>query len=138
MLSPERLWSLFSLGKQACQRPAAGNIVECGVAGGGSSALLAAVIARYSREPRRLFACDSFEGLPPTSSHDRHDGQTADNLGWGAGTCAAPESSLSRVCETVGVSKWVEPVKGWFGETLPRWRSHELHDGAAAGDAAHR
>ena len=122
MLSEERLWSLFSLARKACARPEAGNIVECGVAGGGSSALLAAVISRHSKAPRRLFACDSFEGLPPASARDRHGADTADNLGWGAGTCAAPESSLARVCEIVGVTQWVEPVKGWFSETLPRSR----------------
>ena len=86
---------------------------------GGSSALLAAVIARHSRQPRRLFSFDSFEGLPVTSPLDTHGGRSAESLGWGAGTCAAPEASLLRVCAKLGVEKITEPVKGFFADSLP-------------------
>ena len=119
MLSAARLWNLFRLAREACREDVEGNFVECGVAAGGSSALLAAAIARHSRRKRRLFACDSFAGMPVPTAADAHKGQAADDTGWGAGTCAAPEASLIEICGRLGVTEFVEPVAGFFGETLP-------------------
>ena len=64
MLSEERLFSLYSLAKQICLEDIPGNFVECGSYKGGSAALLAFVIQRYSLRPRLLYACDTFEGMP--------------------------------------------------------------------------
>jgi hypothetical protein len=122
MVGEGRLLSLFTLAKQVCQEDLTGQFVECGVAAGGSSALLAAVIARYSRRPRQLFAFDSFEGLPTPSDQDTHRGQHAEAAGWGAGTCAAPVESLREVCRKLGVEPLVEPVRGFFAQTLPATR----------------
>ncbi|MDV7398435.1 TylF/MycF/NovP-related O-methyltransferase, partial [Arthrospira platensis SPKY1] len=44
MLSEARLYSLFTLTKRICEENIPGNFVECGVAAGGSTALVAAVI----------------------------------------------------------------------------------------------
>jgi len=123
MLSEARLHSLYELARQACRHDLPGNFVECGVAAGGSSALLAAVIARHSQRPRKLFACDSFEGLPVTGEMDTHDGQDAESAGWGAGTCAAPVNSLLEVCRKLGVESVVEPITGYFADTLPANRA---------------
>jgi len=122
MLSVERLFSLYTLAKGVCRRDLPGHFVECGVAGGGSSALLAAVAARYSNRPRRVYACDTFQGMPVPGSVDRHEGQSAEALGWGPGTCAAPVDSLLEVCRKLGVEHLVEPVRGLFAETLPAAR----------------
>ena len=119
MLSEPRLLSLYTLGRQACEENLPGNFVECGVAAGGSSALLAAVILRFSRQPRRLFAFDTFEGMPMPATVDTHDGQVAEATGWGAGTCAAPESSVMEICKRLGVDHIVEVRKGLFADTLP-------------------
>jgi cephalosporin hydroxylase len=122
MLSGERLLSLYRLARKVCQENLPGNFVECGVAAGGSSALLAFVAKRHSRSPRFVYACDSFAGLPAPTSDDHHDGASAEAAGWGAGTCAAPETSLREVCARLGVANLVKPVKGFFNETLPRKR----------------
>ena len=122
MLSPERLFSLFSQAREICCKDMPGNLVECGVAAGGSSALLAAVVERYSRRPRRVFACDSFEGLPAPGALDRHSGTPAAVLGWSAGTCSAPIESLREVCRKLRVESFVEPVPGFFAQTLPTVR----------------
>jgi macrocin-O-methyltransferase TylF-like protien len=119
MLGDARLFSLFSLAKYVCAQDVHGNFVECGVAAGGSSALLAWVIARYSQQPRRLFCFDTFEGMPAASVFDVSHGKPADATGWGAGTCAAPEASLREACQKLGVEKLVEPIKGLFADTLP-------------------
>lgn len=42
--------------------------------------------------------------------------------GGGAGTCAAPEASLLEICRRLGVAEYVEPVTGFFSETLPAHR----------------
>ena len=123
MLSEQRLASLYRLARQVCDRNILGNFVECGVAAGGSSALLAWVIKRYGRHPRKLFAFDSFVGMPPPSEADRHNGVAADSTGWGTGTCSAPETSIQEVCRQLGVAELVTTVKGFFNDTLTEYRN---------------
>ena len=119
MVGEARLLSLFTLAKQVCQEDLPGHFVECGVAAGGTSWLLAAVVSRYSRRPRQLFSFDTFEGMPTPSDQDTHCGQHAEATGWGSGTCAAPVDCLREVCRKLGVEPLVEPVRGLFAETLP-------------------
>jgi hypothetical protein len=122
MLRQARLQSLFNLARRACDEIRSGNFVECGVAGGGSSALLAAVISKHSPQSRLLFSFDTFSGMPNSSALDVHQGQQAEDSGWGAGTCSAPESSLLEVCDKLGARRFVRPVKGLFADTLPAHR----------------
>lgn len=123
MVGEERLFSLFSLAKRVCREDIPGNFVECGVAAGGSSALLAYIIKRYSKRVRWHFAFDSFEGMPSPGEQDRDvAGMAADLSGWGTGTCAAPEASLKEICDKLGVSQIVKPVKGYFETVLPKMR----------------
>lgn len=119
MLSEKRLYSLFTLTKQMCIDNLAGNVIECGVAAGGSTALLAYVVKKYSKSPRRVFAFDSFEGMPKPTENDRHGGINADETGWGSGTCSAPEESVKEICTRLGVWDIVTPIKGYFEDTLP-------------------
>ncbi|MDY6805496.1 MAG: TylF/MycF/NovP-related O-methyltransferase [Cyanobacteriota bacterium] len=123
MLSEARLYSLFSLTKRICLENIPGNIVECGVAGGGSTALMAAVIKRHSKQTRWLYAFDSFDGMPAPSDRDKHEGIPANATGWGTGTCAAPEANVGQLCSRLGVADLVKTVKGYFQETLPKMRS---------------
>jgi O-methyltransferase len=119
MVSPERLFALYQGAKSVCQSCLSGNFVECGVAGGGSSALLAWVIKKFSSEPRVLFSCDTFEGMPWPGAQDSHGGKSAQATGWGAGTCAAPVESLLEIARELDVVDVIRPVKGLFQETLP-------------------
>jgi hypothetical protein len=123
MLSVERLFSLFGHARELCREDLAGEVVECGVAAGGSAALLAGVVTRHSKRPRRVFACDSFVGLPAPGPLDRHEGQAAARLGWSGGTCAAPVESLLAACRAVGAGAIVEPVRGFFAKSLPAVRA---------------
>lgn len=122
MLSEQRLYSLYTLARTVCESDLPGNFVECGVAAGGSSALLAYVIKKYSRQPRRLFSFDSFSGMPRPGELDSHQGIDAESTGWGTGTCAAPEESVRQICSKLGVLELVTTVKGYFQDTLPRMR----------------
>ena len=122
MVGPARLHALYSAAKRICETNQSGHFVECGVAGGGSSALLAAVIKRYSKQPRRVFCFDTFEGMPPPTEADVHAGQPAFASGWADGTCAAPVESLINAATRVGARELVTPVKGLFADTLPAKR----------------
>jgi cephalosporin hydroxylase/predicted SAM-dependent methyltransferase len=122
MLSEERLHSLYSLARRVCDFDVPGDFIECGVAAGGSSALLAAVIDRHSKRPRRLFACDTFSGMPAPTEKDIHDDLRAENSGWGSGTCSAPTGALMEICRKLGVENIVIPVEGLFSDTLPAVR----------------
>jgi O-methyltransferase len=121
MVGLPRLISLFKLAKNVCQEDLPGDFAECGVAAGGTSALLAYAIMRHSRRPRLLYCFDSFSGMPDPGKHDTHAGSLdAQNSGWGAGTCAAPEDSLRKVCRDLRVEGIIRPVKGFFKDSLPR------------------
>ncbi|GAB7081859.1 TylF/MycF/NovP-related O-methyltransferase [Megalodesulfovibrio paquesii] len=119
MVGLPRLQSLFSLAKQVCLADLPGDFAECGVAAGGSSALLAYAIRRYSRRPRTLYCFDTFSGMPDPGPQDVHRGITAQESGWGAGTCAAPVESLLEVCRLLGLEDLVRPFPGFFKDTLP-------------------
>ncbi|MCK5680198.1 class I SAM-dependent methyltransferase, partial [bacterium] len=119
MLSEQRLYSLYKHAKRICEQDIPGNFIECGVAAGGSSALLAATIKKYSKQIRRLFAFDSFSGMPKPGKYDTASGVNAEDTGWGTGTCAAPEESVKQICRQLNVNKLVITVKGYFAETLP-------------------
>jgi hypothetical protein len=119
MLPAPRLYTLFLLAKDVCARKVSGNFIECGVAGGGSTALLALVIKRYSAVPRKVYACDSYEGMPEPSEEDVLNGMKADDTAWGTGTCAAPEESVRAIAAQLGVEDLVIPIKGFFEDTLP-------------------
>ncbi|PTX97456.1 macrocin O-methyltransferase [Verrucomicrobia bacterium LW23] len=123
MVSDDRLWQLFSWAKRICEEDRPGNFAECGVAGGGSSALIAKTIATYSKRPRRLYAFDTFEGMPAPRAEDTHQGVAAADTGWGEGTCAAPMQSLRNICRELAVTDIVVPVQGFFADTLPATRA---------------
>jgi len=57
--------------------------------------------------------------MPEPGKDDTHAGISAQQTGWGHGTCAAPLESLLAVAEKLGVSALIRPVRGLFQETLP-------------------
>jgi len=124
MLTGARLFSLYSLAKQICLDNIPGNFVECGTCKGGSAALLAVVIQRYSLRPRLVYAFDTFEGMPEPIEVDRYNGIPADVIGFGVGTLKAPISeNLAVVCQALNVKDIVVPVQGLFAQTLPQSKS---------------
>jgi len=124
MVGVKRLEALHANAKRICQGSAPGHFVECGVAAGGTSGLLAAVLKQWDASgERRLFSCDTFEGMPDPTDRDVHAGIRAQATGWGAGTCAGTEENLLGLCRALGAEDRVVPIKGLFGETLPELRA---------------
>jgi cephalosporin hydroxylase/SAM-dependent methyltransferase len=123
ILSNARLLALYVLARQVCLDDVPGDFVECGTCKGGSAALLASVIHRYSVRPRKVYAFDTFEGMPDPTEVDRHDGIPANATSFGAGKLkAAIEENLKVVCQRMNVQDIVVPVQGLFHDTLPAAR----------------
>lgn len=121
MVGAERLLSLYEHSQKICASGIEGNFVETGVAGGGTSALLAYVIKQNIElnPERKIFCCDSFEGMPPPTKFDIDMvGSDANDTGWGDGTCAAPESSLIEICKKLHADDVIQIVKGYFEDTI--------------------
>ncbi len=118
MMPEKRLYNLYAIARQVCEQDIPGDFVECGVARGGSTAILALVIQRYSKRPRHHYAFDTFSGMPEPTVHDTQNGIPADETGWGTGTCAGSVDGVREVCETLGVADYVSLVPGFFEDTL--------------------
>ena len=124
LLSEMRLHSLYAATKQICLQDLPGNFVECGAFKGGASALMAAVIKLYSQRPRKLFAFDTFTGMPEPTEVDRSAGIAANDTGFGVGTLSAPiAENINRITQQLNVEDIVEVVPGLFKDTLPTYRS---------------
>lgn len=130
MLHWPRLFALYSHAMQICEDNIPGDFIECGVAGGGSTVIMAIVAKHHSTIPRRVYACDVFNGMPmPTEEDTTSDTNSkAPNKGkvsalspkdcsWGAGTCSGSEACVKRLSATFDVE--VETVPGLFQDTLP-------------------
>jgi len=103
-----------------------GAFVECGVAQGGCSALMAMVAARHDHG-RLMWLFDSFEGLPDPTAPD----YDADREWTGShirplppGSCLGTETQVDKLLfSTFGLDRpKVFLVKGWFQNTLPQHR----------------
>jgi O-methyltransferase len=97
-----------------------GSLVECGVARGGSAALLGLVAARAGNR-RHLWLFDSFEGLPEPTQDDYVDNATGKHFhDLGQGACLGTEDEV----ETLLFDRFsldrekITLVKGWFENTV--------------------
>lgn len=122
MMPMRHLLNLFEKAKDVLQKNVPGNFVECGVAAGGSSALLGALIGKYDCKNRHCYSFDTFCGMPNPSDNDKINGKDAKSTYWGKGTCAAPLESLHEACRKVEAESYVRPIQGLFQKTLPENR----------------
>jgi len=90
-----------------------GSFVECGVAHGGCTAMMAFV----ARGQRPVWGFDSFEGMPALTEEDEGQGKKA------VGTVASGPDGLQEAQRTLDrfrlAHESVKLVKGWFEDTLP-------------------
>jgi O-methyltransferase len=92
-----------------------GPIIECGCWKGSSSAKLSHVAARAGR---KLFVCDTFEGLPDQEeTHTRIDGRIRH---FKAGEFSGGLEEVRENIRAWGNLESCEFVRGLFSETLPR------------------
>ncbi len=125
MLPIERLYSLYCNAIDMCSKQIQnGAFVECGVAGGGSSAMVAYILKQFEKKDgikRQMYCCDSFEGLPLATEDDiSSTGESAKDTGWWNGACSGSEDNLISLCKKLQCEDIVKPIKGYFEETLPK------------------
>jgi hypothetical protein len=97
-----------------------GSLVECGVAQGGSAALMSLVTARFGSE-RYVWLFDSFEGLPEPSENDFVDGMTGRHVReLPPGSCLGLQEQVeSLLFDKLDLDEQkIILVKGWFEETI--------------------
>ena len=92
-----------------------GSVVECGVWKGASAASLSLICRRVNR---RLFVCDSFQGLPDDGMR-RHVGEHTGVHGcYKEGMFAGNQEEVSANIERFGALEVCEFVSGFFGTSL--------------------
>ena len=117
----KKSYSLYENALKILHNGPQGNFVECGVGAGGTSAILAYVLKDQTE--RKLFACDSFVGLPKPSKYDTHHGLPAAKFGQGEGIAYYSESNVKMLCANLGADNVLKTIKGYFEQTLPKFKS---------------
>ena len=70
MTSKERVVALESAVRYLCAYNITGDMIECGVAAGGSVMAMALTLMNLGEADRRLWLYDTFEGMPAPTEHD--------------------------------------------------------------------
>ena len=102
------------------ERRVNGNIVECGVAQGGSAALMALASKPYNSS-RSFWLFDSFEGLPEPSEQDYVDGVTGVHVReLPPGSCLGQQEEVEKfLFDDLKFDRGrFTLVKGWFENTV--------------------
>ena len=118
MVTSRNLISLYFLVTRIDNGSISGDIVECGVWNGGSTALMG--FSHYNKNhslARNFWLFDSFSGLPEPSEKD---GKQAKDTFY-QGYCLGSEIKAKEVIQKLALPmEDFHIVPGWFNETLPR------------------
>jgi O-methyltransferase len=115
MLGVQRLARLYNGVTELAQANVPGDIVECGVARGGSSLLMALALVD-THSSKELFLFDTFEGLPPASPEGDPDFEIAKNF---TGRCRGTYEEVSELLTRHDVIGRTHFIKGRYSDTLP-------------------
>lgn len=114
MLSDARLIELYRLALRTVRDRIRGDFVECGVAAGGSAAVLAHAALHAAGSPN-LWLFDSFQGLPAPTARD---GMRATPL---RGACAADAQQVTNVLGEIAFPVERTHIRaGWFDLSFPQ------------------
>ena len=108
--------------RKVLERRIPGDLVECGVAQGGSALLIAMVNKHFGDSSRQIWLFDSYEGLPDPTPDDFKEGRTGSHIRpLPKGSCLGTIEEVSRLLFTEnGLNpKVIRMEKGWFQDTLP-------------------
>lgn len=129
MVSRNGLLTTFNIAMDVEKSRLAGCFVECGVARGGCSALMAMVTRQYKSE-RKMWLFDSFEGLPEPGAEDASGinlspDQNRSSSELSTGYCLGTYEQVGQLLYTTFKldKKNVFMVKGWFQDTLPTYKN---------------
>lgn len=126
MIGRKRMANLRMLAENVLFHRVPGDFIETGVWRGGACIYLRAVLAAYGVTNRRVWAADSFSGLPPPNE-EAYPADAGDKFHVYE-ELAVPLEQVKHNFERYGLlDEQVEFLKGWFKDTLP---------GAATGSLA--
>jgi hypothetical protein len=121
MVPQESLVELSRVARAVLTYGVPGDFVECGVWRGGSSFLMADMLRQGEARGRKVWLFDSYEGLPPPGEEDGAKAlQYAQNTDspWYHDNCSASLELVQTAASELGLSPYVEFVRGWFDQTL--------------------
>ncbi len=117
MIGFPRLRNVRALAERAIDDQIPGDFVETGVWRGGATIMMRAVLEARGDASRKVWVCDSFEGLP-VPDLERYP----DDAFWinGAGEIAVSLDEVRENFSAYGLlDDRVEFLKGWFSDTMP-------------------
>lgn len=101
-----------------------GDIVECGV-GWGHSLFYLAVLAKEEMRGRKLWGFDSFEGFPEPTEADRSP-RSPRKGEWKTSPVAVQNFLIDNGLDAHFVGTQVTLIKGFFDESLPKYRGEQI------------
>jgi macrocin-O-methyltransferase TylF-like protien len=119
MIGESRLYGLYHAVRTVIENEIPGDIVECGVARGGSAALLALALKGLGSD-RVLWVCDTFEGIPAATEDDPPEAQQY------TGQLRGDYEDVKRLFRDLGILDNCILVKGLFQDTLPTLKIKEI------------
>jgi hypothetical protein len=122
MGGPKALENAFDIVIAVEKKKLEGAIVECGVAEGGTSAMMAMTNRKFGVIHRDKWLFDSFEGLPEPTKEDYVGDKTGKFIRpLQKGSCLGTVQQVKELMfNTLKFSKdEIHLVKGWFQKTLP-------------------
>jgi len=118
MIGRRRMGNLRQLAEEVLFNQVSGDFIETGVWRGGACIYLKAVLEAYGVKGRRIWAADSFAGLPPPNE-TAYPADTGDKFHTYE-ELAVPLEEVKRNFERYGLlDEQVVFLKGWFKDTLP-------------------
>ncbi len=118
MIGQARLRNLRDLAEQTLVDKVPGDFIETGVWRGGACILLRAVLQAHGVRDRRVFAADSFEGLPTPNAH-AYPADAGDLHHQFAELAISLDQVKANFAKYDLLDDQVVFLKGWFKDTLP-------------------
>lgn len=118
MIGELRMHNLRTLCEDVLARNLPGDFIEAGVWRGGACILMRSILSAYGDTSRRVWVCDSFEGLPPPdpATYPQDAGDTHVTY---SELAISLEQVKSNFAKYGLLDEQVRFVKGWFKDTLP-------------------
>lgn len=120
-----RVEALRKVIEDALKNNVVGDFIELGVWRGGTSIMAAAVFKAYKQTNRKVWVCDSFEGLPEAAEG------LADKNYWSQMSYlkVSKEQVMHNFQKYGLLNDNIQFVKGFFFDSLPKLRHQQLHSG---------
>jgi hypothetical protein len=112
LVSSERLWGLYNAIVSVHENDIPGDLIECGAAMGGSAALMGLTLKMLGSD-RKLWVCDTFEGIPAPGPKDPPEAKQY------TGSFKGTTEQVAQLFHRLGISEYFL-IKGMFQDTLPK------------------